>query len=417
MSISPSFYDRDPLQAEQPTAGNDSVFVCVRVKPCDDEEQAWVANPAIGQVHLAVDPLGVGAFAFDAVVTGSGNEDIYRRAARGLVACVGRIQLRLTMQLDDGGLRRCHLRVRPDGERQDLHLGPSARRIRPLTPQSGAPNNPGLIGRAVADVFAYIRAHPNKEFLLRASYLEIYNEQLRDLLADPPALGDDGRPMPLPMSSIPRIRQDTHTKRFFVAPLREEVVTAEASVHDLLRRGEQARHVGATDLNARSSRSHTVFQLVVESKSDGVVTASSLSLIDLAGSERATSQAERRAEGAFINRSLLTLEKVRRTHAHSFADAAGHLRADRGQAARAHPLPRLEAHADLATLALRRRARGRRLHDRSGRGHGRGVAVDAQVCESGQARRGPCVAPRDRRRQGAHHQVPQHRASMLPVPR
>ena len=167
----------------------------------------------------------------------------------------------------------------------------------------------------MADVFAYIRAHPNKEFLLRASYLEIYNEQLRDLLADPPAMGDDGRPMPLPMSSIPRIRQDTHTKRFFVAPLREEVVTAEASVHDLLRRGEQARHVGATDLNARSSRSHTVFQLVVESKSDGVVTASSLSLIDLAGSERATSQAERRAEGAFINRSLLTLEKVRRPRA------------------------------------------------------------------------------------------------------
>lgn len=90
--------------------------------------------------------------------------------------------------------------------------------------------------------------HPKKEFLLRASYLEIYNEQLKDLLA-PETAGQV------------KIRQDER-KRFFVSPLREEVVTTEAHVEQLLQRGESNRHTGSTDYNARSSRSHAVFQIV-----------------------------------------------------------------------------------------------------------------------------------------------------------
>jgi centromeric protein E len=100
----------------------------------------------------------------------------------------------------------------------------------------------------VSDIFEYIRAHPNQEFLLRASYMEIYNESLKDLLA-PETQG------------LVKIRQDEQ-KRFFVSPLREEVVTSEAQVAALLLRGEANRHTGSTDYNARSSRSHTVFQMV-----------------------------------------------------------------------------------------------------------------------------------------------------------
>lgn len=48
---------------------------------------------------------------------------------------------------------------------------------------SGNAANPGIIPQAVTDIFSYIRDHPEKEFLLRASYLEIYNETLKDLLA------------------------------------------------------------------------------------------------------------------------------------------------------------------------------------------------------------------------------------------
>jgi centromeric protein E len=114
-------------------------------------------------------------------------------------------------------------------------------------------------------------------------------------------------------------------------------VTCEAQVAALLSRGNDNRHTGKTDFNERSSRSHSVFQMTIESRLDtcasslhpstpmrsktpngprlsnnegGVVKMSTLSLIDLAGSESATSDLERRSEGAFINKSLLTLEKV-----------------------------------------------------------------------------------------------------------
>lgn len=181
--------------------------------------------------------------------------------------------------------------------------------------------NPGIIPQAVAEIFEYIKRHPEQEFLLRASYLEIYNETLKDLLA--------------PESGPLRVRQDER-KRFFVHPLREEVVTGEAQVAALLRRGEENRSTGRTDFNERSSRSHSLFQMTIESRdsspdsptspafssprtpnaprlapgASGAVRMSRLSLIDLAGSEQATSQLERRSEGAFINKSLLTLEKV-----------------------------------------------------------------------------------------------------------
>lgn len=120
------------------------------------------------------------------------------------------------------------------------------------------------------------------------------------------------------------------------------MVTCEAQVAALLIRGNENRHTGKTDFNERSSRSHSVFQMTIESRVDtsslssnsssihpstplrsktsngprlsnnegGVVKMSTLSLIDLAGSESATSDLERRTEGAFINKSLLTLEKV-----------------------------------------------------------------------------------------------------------
>lgn len=133
---------------------------------------------------------------------------------------------------------------------------------------TGTHSNPGVIPQAVSDIFTYIRAvrlhnicntyisttnmsvhqNPSQEFLLRASYLEIYNENLKDLLA-PETQG------------LVKMRQDQQ-KRFFVSPLREEVVTSEAQVAALLLRGEANRHTGTTDFNSRSSRSHTILQIV-----------------------------------------------------------------------------------------------------------------------------------------------------------
>lgn len=74
----------------------------------------------------------------------------------------------------------------------------------------------------------------------------------------------------------------------------------------LLARGNTNRKTGATDWNERSSRSHAVFQIVIESRprdsvGDDEIRVSRLTLIDLAGSEKAVSDVERRGEGKHIN--------------------------------------------------------------------------------------------------------------------
>lgn len=167
---------------------------------------------------------------------------------------------------------------------------------------SGTPEEPGVIPCAVHDVFSMIRDTPKREFLLRVSYLEIYNETLRDLLADPQK-----------REKAPRIIEEKG--RIVLSGMREEIVTAPSEVMALLERGQAARHVGATDWNTRSSRSHCVFQITIESREQGEdahreVRVSQLNLIDLAGSERAATEMARRKEGAFINKSLLTLGTV-----------------------------------------------------------------------------------------------------------
>ncbi|GAC99051.1 hypothetical protein PHSY_006648 [Pseudozyma hubeiensis SY62] len=194
---------------------------------------------------------------------------------------------------------------------------------------SGSGSEPGVIPRAVEQVFQMIKDEPDREYLLRVSYLEIYNETLKDLLAPLPTLaGSSGatlqttdRPAspikggPSGSSSTLRIIEDQKSSRVIITGLREEIVTDSETVLSLIQRGQDERHVGATDWNERSSRSHCVFQLTIESRSRTLtegkeVRISQLNLIDLAGSERAASQAERRKEGAFINKSLLTLGTV-----------------------------------------------------------------------------------------------------------
>lgn len=166
----------------------------------------------------------------------------------------------------------------------------------------GDQRSPGIIPLAVKDAFSIIQETPNREFLLRVSYLEIYNEVVNDLLN--------------PAGQNLRIREDAQGT--FVEGIKEEVVLSPAHALSLIAAGEEHRHVGSTNLNLLSSRSHTIFTLTVESSPCGeyiegeAVTLSQLNLIDLAGSE--SSKAEtigmRRREGSYINKSLLTLGTV-----------------------------------------------------------------------------------------------------------
>ena len=136
---------------------------------------------------------------------------------------------------------------------------------------------------AAEQIFGVLAVSADTEFLLRCSYLEVYNETLRDLLGDGEVqLREDVRRK----TRISPIHKKAK-RGVFVEGATEEVVTGVDAVKDVLSRGERARHVGATNMNERSSRSHTVFRLVVESKAKGDegVLVGALSLVDLAGSE------------------------------------------------------------------------------------------------------------------------------------
>lgn len=183
----------------------------------------------------------------------------------------------------------------------------------------GTASSPGVIPLAITDIFSYIRETPSREFLLRVSYLEIYNEKIQDLLSMASSNGA------APQEEI-KLREDSK-RGIYATPLKEEIVQSPTQLLRVIARGDQARRTASTQFNARSSRSHAVVQIIVESRErmpsggndgdakrsavlPGGVRVSTLSLIDLAGSEKAAESKERRQEGAHINKSLLTLGTV-----------------------------------------------------------------------------------------------------------
>jgi centromeric protein E len=185
----------------------------------------------------------------------------------------------------------------------------------------GTATNPGVIPLAITDIFSYIRETPQREFLLRVSYLEIYNERIIDLLAGP-VVGVNGQAGP---TEEIKLREDSK-RGVYASPLKEEIVQSPTQLLRVIARGDNSRKVAGTQFNARSSRSHAVVQIVVESRErvpsgpssgdkrsaivPGGVRVSTLALIDLAGSEKAADNKERRTEGSHINKSLLTLGTV-----------------------------------------------------------------------------------------------------------
>lgn len=159
----------------------------------------------------------------------------------------------------------------------------------------------GLLPRCFEYIFSSIKSD-TKQYIIKCSYLEIYQEQVNDLL--------DPNPQNLP------VREDMK-RGVYVEGLIEDIVNDVNDTYNLLKTGTQNRHVGSTSMNKESSRSHSVFTLVIESKenTDGVCNfiTSRFHLIDLAGSERqkATDCAgERLKEAGMINKSLSALGNV-----------------------------------------------------------------------------------------------------------
>lgn len=166
----------------------------------------------------------------------------------------------------------------------------------------------GVIPRICKDMFERIEritVDPNLKYTVEVSYLEIYNERVRDLL-NPASRGNL------------RVREHPSTGPY-VEDLAKLAVQSFAEIENLMDEGNKARTVAATNMNETSSRSHAVFTLTLTQKRHDTETnmdserVAKISLVDLAGSERATSTGAtgaRLKEGAEINRSLSTLGRV-----------------------------------------------------------------------------------------------------------
>eukprot|EP01060_Flectonema_neradi_P009046 TRINITY_DN16479_c0_g1_i1.p1 TRINITY_DN16479_c0_g1~~TRINITY_DN16479_c0_g1_i1.p1 ORF type:complete len:679 (+),score=136.03 TRINITY_DN16479_c0_g1_i1:44-2038(+) len=161
----------------------------------------------------------------------------------------------------------------------------------------GADRIKGLCTMAVEELFPKIESMPGK-CAVHASYLEIYNEKIKDLLSRNDARKHD-------------IIEDPE-KGVMVTDLAEYLVTNLQDLHTLMSLGCEKRTRASTSSNVVSSRSHAILLITVKHQSDAkMASIGKLALIDLAGSERAgpgeTRQSKRVQEGANINRSLLAL--------------------------------------------------------------------------------------------------------------
>ncbi|GAA5995081.1 uncharacterized protein JCM10292_004526 [Rhodotorula paludigena] len=166
---------------------------------------------------------------------------------------------------------------------------------------SGSPTQPGIVFLIMKDLFARIASRSDEiDFSLNVSYLEIYNETIKDLLA--------------PESGVLQLRDNSDGTATPAGLSSKEPANAH-DVVEWITLGNTNRSVNATEANATSSRSHAVLRVTVtqKPKAGGLTdtsTSACLSVIDLAGSERASvtkNRGERLNEGANINRSLLAL--------------------------------------------------------------------------------------------------------------
>ena len=172
----------------------------------------------------------------------------------------------------------------------------------------GDEENPGIMTLTFRELFKEIKKYSSRDYIIKLCYLEIYNENIKDLL----------------ISNSPNLelREDPN-RGLIVSGITEILTTSGEHILSILEKGNKNRTTEATNANQTSSRSHAILQIIVAYKEkennikninnnniNNKIKIGKLNLIDLAGSERASvtkNTGIRLIEGANINKSLLTL--------------------------------------------------------------------------------------------------------------
>jgi len=278
-----------PAKEAEDSASNILVTVRVRPFPAKYKGAPPVVRVIEGKVVVVLDPaedeedyLRINRtrekqYAFDTVFdTGSTTQEVFDATCSHLVSTV----------LD--GVNATIFAYGPTG----------AGKTHTMT---GSADEPGVMVLALEQMYRTIQENQDTtNYKVSLSYIEVYNEQIRDLIT--------------PQKGVLDLREDP-LRGVLVAGVTEHVTNSPSEVMELLTRGNKNRVTESTGANATSSRSHAVLQITVEqrdkvSNTSHEVRIGKLSLIDLAGSERATvtdNRGIRMMEGSNINRSLLAL--------------------------------------------------------------------------------------------------------------
>ncbi|KAL3531852.1 hypothetical protein ACH5RR_005373 [Cinchona calisaya] len=174
------------------------------------------------------------------------------------------------------------------------------------------PAEAGVIPRAVRQIFDSLEAQ-NADYNIKVTFLELYNEEITDLLATEDFSKSLEERQKRPISLM-----EDGKGCVVVRGLEEEAVYSANEIYNLLERGAARRRTADTLLNKRSSRSHSVCSITIHVKESSIgdeelIKCGKLNLVDLAGSEnisRSGAREGRAREAGEINKSLLTLGRV-----------------------------------------------------------------------------------------------------------
>ncbi|KAL2239781.1 kinesin-like protein KIN-5D [Sesamum indicum] len=174
------------------------------------------------------------------------------------------------------------------------------------------PSDAGVIPRAVRQIFDILEAQ-SAEYSMKVTFLELYNEEITDLLAPEECskFTDDKSKKPIAL-------MEDGKGGVLVRGLEEEIVTTANEIYKILEKGSAKRRTAETLLNKQSSRSHSIFSITIHIKEctpegEEMIKCGKLNLVDLAGSEnisRSGAREGRAREAGEINKSLLTLGRV-----------------------------------------------------------------------------------------------------------